>query len=200
MANAVLMDGGRRALTTATALADGDEVWVRNGRGDTVRAYYERRLEVGGLAVASLRLATRLAVPGDVEAAVRMPFAGSVLYAVEFSPADHSKPAWPLLRVGFLRRATTSGEPPMLDVALPPGLRGGPIFDEAGRLIGLAARGEDGQDRLVASAVLPTEIGSLGAPSSAGPTPRVALDLLYERAMLLTLQLIVPRRDELDPR
>jgi len=66
------------------------------------------------------------------------------------------------------------------------------VFDAAGRLAGIAIGSDDGRDRLVPVSTLEPLLGQVfGTPSTSGPTPRMALDLLYERSLLLTLQVIV---------
>jgi opacity protein-like surface antigen len=194
VASATLIDGGNQALTSAAAIdtaPGGGGLWVRNGVGQTVRATLERRLEVAGGSVALLRLDGALPAPQDLAAAGRAPFAGSVGYAVEFAPAAQSAtPAWPVLRIGFFGRAASAAELPVLGIDVPPGLHGGPVFDEAGRIVGIAMSA-GGRHRLVPAASLPQELGAtFGTASLAAPTPRMTIDLIYERSLLLTLQLI----------
>lgn len=133
-------------------------------------------------------------MPPDLVVAERAPFAGSVGYAVEFAPTPGSaEPAWPMLRLGFLGRAPAATELPLLGINVPPGPRGGGVFDEAGRLVGIALRSPDGRDRLVPVAMLPEEVRALlGVRDPGGPRPRSAIDTVYERALRVTLQLIAP--------
>jgi hypothetical protein len=130
--------------------------------------------------------------PSDLAAAARVPFAGSVGYASEFAPLATADAQWPLLTLGFFGRNAGAGELPALGIALPPGPRGGPVFDAAGRIAGLTMRGRDGGARLVPLELLPEDLRSaFGAPSLDGPAPRSPLDVIYERGLLVTLQLIV---------
>jgi hypothetical protein len=191
--SATLVDGGRRALALAEGIDTATEVWVRNGLGETVRAVLERRHMVAGVELALLRLDIALPAPVDLASAGRAPFAGSVAYAVAFMSTPHAaQPAWPLLRLGFVGRAATTNDLPSLGIIDQPlGARGGPVFDAAGRLVGIHALARDGSERLVAAASLPPELASFGIASLAAPTPRMALDLLYERSLLLALQVVV---------
>jgi hypothetical protein len=191
-ASALLSADGQRALAPSYAVPDEAELWVRNGVGRTVAAKLERRLDTAGVELAVLALQSTLPAPSDVVAAARMPFAGSVGYASEFAPLDNAEAQWPLITLGFFGRNAGAGELPQLGIALPPGPRGGPVFDAAGRVAGLTMRGRDGSARLVPLEWLPEDLrSSFGTPSLGGPTPRSALDVIYERGLLLTLQLIV---------
>lgn len=189
VASAVLIDGGRRALAS---VAVGGLLWLRNGIGGTARASVERRFEVAGAALTLLRLETPLPSPENVAVAERVPFAGSVGVAVEYAATPaRSEAAWPWLRLGFFGRAPSATALPALGIDMPPGPRGGPVFDDAGRLVGLALRTVDMRDLLVPAAMLPDELRALlGVPSPGGPTPRAPLDLTYERSLLLALQVI----------
>jgi hypothetical protein len=194
VASATLIDGGQRALAPGGAIAaDAADIWVRNGLGSTVRAAVERRFGVGDSELALLMLDAPLPLPESFVVAERAPFAGSVGYAVEFAPTPGStEPAWPMLRLGFFGRALAAAELPLLGIDIPPGPRGGGVFDEAGRLAGVALRAPDGRDRLVMVAALPDDVRVLlGTRVPGGPTPRSAVDIIYERALRLTLQLIV---------
>jgi len=87
------------------------------------------------------------------------------------------------MRAGFVGR-------PDLAIELPPGPRGGPVFDGFGRLVGLAVAGSPGRDRLLPVSVLEKYLGE--APPAA-PPQRVAVDEIYERALGIALQVIAAR-------
>lgn len=195
--SATLAADGRRVLAPAGALPPSfARLWVRNGLGRTVAAEVERRLDIAGIELVLLSLESPLPVPPEQTAAARAPFAGSVGYAVEYADGPSSEAAWPLLTLGFFGRSAGGDALQALGIGVPPGPRGGPAFDDAGRVVGVTARAGDGSDRLVAAAVLPADIRPLlGIESPGGPTPRRALDVIYERALLLTLQLIVASPD-----
>jgi hypothetical protein len=198
VASAMLSADGARALTPAASFqGDRLDVWVRNGLGDTVPAAVERRFEIDGVELAVLALYEPLPAPRDLAAAARVPFAGSVGYAVEFASQPIAEAAWPLLTLGFFGRVLREDELPPLGIDVPPGPRGGAAFDEAGRIVGLTVRAGDGSDRLAPVALLPEEVRPwFGAPASGATAPRSALDTIYERALLVTLQVIVAGRAE----
>ncbi len=162
-----------------------------------MRGSLEKQIDATGLALSVLRLERALPMPAELLAAARAPFAGSIGYAVEYATTPGAaQPAWPQMRLGFFGRAPSQEAAPLLGIELPTGARGGPVFDVAGRFAGIAVRGPDEADRLVDSAVLESRLGAVfGAPQGTPPSPRVAQDLLYERALLLALQVIVPSAD-----
>jgi len=81
----------------------------------------------------------RLAQPlPAAEAAPSPVFAGSPVATTEFMACDAAEVAWPVLRQGFAGRVPVQG-PRALGIELPPGPRGGPVFDRAGRLAGEAS-------------------------------------------------------------
>lgn len=194
---AVLFDGGTRALVPTSTLPNSRAVWLRNGIGTTVRASFERQVEASGLALSVLRLERALPMPAELQATARAPFAGSIGYALEYATtAGSAQPAWPQMRLGFFGRAPLQEAAPRLGIEMPTGARGGPVFDVAGRFAGIAVRGPDETDRLLDSAVLESRLGAVfGTPLATPPSPRIAQDLLYERALLLALQVIVPRAE-----
>jgi hypothetical protein len=198
MSSATLIDGGRRALAPAAsvdgAVATSSGIWLRNGLGRTEPATIDRRFEAGGASFVMLRPASAMPWPQEPVTSPRAPFAGSPGYAVDYVPTAHAAlPAWPLLRVGFFGRAVPQEALPALGIEMPAGPRGGPVFDAAGRLVGVAAVAA-GRDRLVPLAALQPHTGDVfGVPSAPGAAPRVALDVIYERSLLLTLQVVVER-------
>jgi hypothetical protein len=71
------------------------------------------------------------------------------------------------------------------------------VFDDAGRIAGVAARALEGQDRLLTAQTLAMVLD--GAPwesQSAGPAVRMTPEEIYERALLLALQLVIVDRSE----
>lgn len=189
VASAVLVDGGRGAVAPASAVGDRQRLWVRNGLGQTSAATVSRRFEAAGVALLLLRLEAPMATPARVGTAARPPFAGSPGYTVEYAPSADARPAWPILRTGFIGRGA-SGEAPLLGIDVPPGPRGGPLLDLAGRISGMAVAGADGRDRWISVTGLREAVGELFGPVDEDAT-RVAADQIYENALRLALQLIV---------
>jgi hypothetical protein len=132
--------------------------------------------------------------------AARDAFPGSAAYAAEYVSAPDATPAWPMLRSGFLGRVAEpiAGAAPeqLLGITLPAGPRGGPVFNAAGQLAGLALPGRAGApDRLVPASQLRQALGAsrsavLGPAPPAGGEPHAALDQIYENSLKASLQVI----------
>ncbi len=215
LSSAELATGGTGAAHPTEPRAA--RVWLRNGLGQTVSAQVQDRDEALGLAL--LRTDAPLPVPPDLRWAPRDAFAGSPLYALDqatdvarprAAAADAAdvatgQPAWPVMRPGFLGRdtlgvdwsvaattATRTTAAPEAEAAHP--LRGGPVLDAGGRLIGVAQAGVlRGQqvDRLVPIGVLRQRFGELLGPQDTAPrAPTLDADAAYERGLRLTLQVL----------
>jgi hypothetical protein len=194
-ASGMLLTGGRHALVPWPAVAGAAAVWVRDGLGRTRAAEVVHHAPMLGLAV--LRLAGEPDRLDRLPWPARDPFPGSQGFAVEYAtPSDAGAGAsWPLLRAGFVGAVRQDWR--RLGIDMPPGPRGGPVFDAAGRLIGMAvsATGE-GTDLLIPVSVLRRELGAwLPAVGEAElpqqAAPAVALDEIYERALPVALQVLV---------
>jgi hypothetical protein len=189
----LLLGDGRRAWVPLATIEGARGLWLRNGLGQTAAADVLRREP--GLGVALLQLRTPL-TGHEVAAAARDPFPGSPGALVEFDPDAAPRPAWPMLRQGFFGRALRSSPARALGIAAPPGPRGGPVFDRAGRLAGMAVTVADGPDRLLSWADLSAGAGSVlpeppSGPAS-GPLPGPAsVDAMYEAALRVALQVLV---------
>jgi hypothetical protein len=103
--------------------------------------------------------------------------------------------AWPLLHVGFIGAPVGKGTQLALGVELKDGSGGGPVFDAAGRLLGIAvASGHAGSPRLVSTHDLQHLLGKpLAPPAPTGPALRAMLDQLYEAGLKTALQLITAK-------
>jgi len=189
----ILIDGGRRAVAPLTA-ADGTRaLWVRDGRGRRRVAHVERHAEDAGLAL--LRLEAPLDGGAGLTLAPRDPFSGSPAFAIEYSSSADSEPTWPILRTGFVGTIDATGVS-TLGIAARAGARGGLVFDAGGRFVGIAMPNADGRDRLLTVSGLRREFGDrLGTIASQATPPRVTVDSLYERALPVTLQVIVGERE-----
>lgn len=198
----VLLAGGRQALVPLALLpGKAAPIWVRNGLGQAVVAHISTRLPHAGVAL--LQLGTALPVADDVWLATNEAFPGSAGFALEYTPAPTAQAAWPVLRSGFvggLPPKPASADDRLLGIDMPPGPRGGPVFDAGGRLIGLAMAGPQAP-LLVTARVLRRELARVApaVPPSLGPPPpadlqsRKPVDAIYETALKTTLQLITLR-------
>lgn len=188
----VIIDGGRAALVPTRLLDEVRHVWVRNGLGQTSEALLEQRLEAVPLSV--LRLAHPLAPPPSIRIAAREPFGGSPGYTIEYAPGPGDLAAWPLLWQGFFGSVPRDGGPRPLGIDVPPGPRGGPVFDAAGRLTGIAITDSAGRDRIVLVSQFAARFGeSEPEVSVSGPSARAPIDEIYERALSATAQVILAR-------
>jgi hypothetical protein len=190
----LLLASGTQALVPLALLPHSGAVWVRNGLGQLSQATLRQRLPALGLALLQLHTALPAAPIGLAPADA---FAGSAGFAVEYVAASDAAPAWPLLRTGFMGSVITQdAEKRLLGIDMPPGPRGGPVFDAAGRLAGLASAGKAGQpDQLVTASQLRKALGNtVAAPLPAGAATPVAMDQIYETSLRMTLQVIATGR------
>jgi hypothetical protein len=191
VASGTLVDGGRRAVIPSGMLPAGSAVWIRNGLGEVSPARIERRLDRAGASL--VRLDHALPVPDDLGVASRDPFPGSIVYAVDYATMSVATPAWPLLHPGFAGQPLDGGGR-ALGIELPPGPRGGPVFDAQGRLAGVALPGRRGPDRLL----LPSQLAKYAVPlrvvaPADGTASRMSVDEIYERAMRVSVQALAVR-------
>ena len=198
--SAVLLPGGRRALVPLGLLPRPGRLWLRNGLGQLVRATVVKRLAAAGVAL--VRLDRALPVADSLRLAGSDAFAGSPGFAVEYTRTPAAMPAWPILRSGFLGAAQGRSSQQLLGIDMPLGTRGGPVFDGAGQLIGLALPGGgkgngQGSDRLVPVSLLKKVLGDAPALPMPGvqkvapaPLPRSSADAIYESSLKTSLQVI----------
>jgi S1-C subfamily serine protease len=193
VASGVLIDGGRKALTAVAALGSAREVWVRNGLGQISAAKVVRGAD--DMSLAELHLTRIIAVPTPT-LPPRDAFPGSPGFAVEFPAIANAAAGWPLLRVGFLGRPASAAGVYQLGIAMPQANRGGPVFDAGGRLVGIAIPDAAGDRLVLASQLRQYMSDATGEPVQAGQpitTERIAVDEIYERALKITVQVIVER-------
>jgi hypothetical protein len=189
VASGVLVDNGRHAVVPASALDGAQQVWLRDGVGRTWPAQVRQRLQALPLVVLALQGAVEDAPA--LQAVPRDAFPGSPGYAVTYTGNDQPTPAWPWLRPGFLGGVDVPTGQRRLGIELPSNAKpGGPVFDTAGRLVGLSSNA----GQMLPASSLQTELAALFAAASAeAPAARLPTDELYERAMKATLQVIVLR-------
>jgi hypothetical protein len=193
----LLIEQGQRAIVPASVLAKASRQWLRNGLGQLSRAKVEKNLPELGLVV--LKLSTPLPLEEPMVVAVNDGFAGSVAYAVDYVSSKDATPRWPILHSGFLGGPANPGSADdpsrLLGLNLGAGPRGGPVFDSAGHLAGIAVSQPGQADRIVVISRLRKHLGSaLGRPSEAvTPRLRASVDQLYENSLRHTVQLVIAR-------
>jgi len=194
--SATLWSDGLQALLPRSMLVGSGRVWLRNGLGRTVAVAADDLAPLPTLpALARVRLREPLPVAAAARPAAVEPFAGRPGYTFDYSPDEHDAgAAWPRLRTGFLGRPAGPAGWRRLGLAVPPGPRGGPVLDDAGRLAGIALDG----GRWLGAPALAAQLTDDAAAPPADPTPsvaadRVAPDQAYEHGLLHALQVIVRR-------
>ena len=205
VSSGVLIAGGTLALVPTASLAGRVPklLWVRNGLGRASEASVDdeagRTLQGSGVTV--LRLATPLERDASPAPAAHDPFAGSPAFVLDYAAGESAAAAWPWLNPGFLGSNLNRGGLRRLGIEVPDGPHGGPVFDANGDLAGIALRGDaEGAVMLPVSQwrhATGVEAAQLQV-AAAGATPaprrmRISADEVYERALGVALQLIVPR-------
>lgn len=187
----LLLDGGRLALVPLAAIQSADSLWVRNGLGQASGARLLQTFETLGLALLSLDSPLSQA-QSTLQRAPRDAFAGSPATAFNQLAAPTPQPAWPAMQRGFLGRVSAASNQQALGLALPDAPRGGPVFDQAGRWIGIAVTGQSGEPRLLPLSDLQAALGPWFEAVPVQPQGlTLALDQQYEQALPLTVQLLV---------
>lgn len=196
----LLLQDGKHALAPLALLPKSGRIWLRNGLGQLAEARLAQRLTGG---VALLRLSQPLPAAESLLVSSSMAFPGSAGYALEYVAASDAAPAWPVLRTGFLGGMLGDSGERKLGIDMPAGPRGGPVFDAAGRLMGLVMASESAlagsPDRIVPVSLLAQALAGtagkgaqvkLGNPAPAGASPPAAADMIYETSLKATLQVI----------
>lgn len=188
--SAMLLSDGLHVLTAANLVPRSGKVWVRNGLGQLSSARMLRSYPAWGVSL--LRLERQLPVMQGLQSHAGPVFPGGAGYAVEYVTHASGDAAWPLLNVGFIGAPVGAGTQLALGITLQDGSGGGPVFDAAGRLLGLAvAAARPGSPRLVSTQDLQHVLGiALAPPAPSGPAPRAMLDQLYEAGLTTGLQLL----------
>lgn len=189
VASGLLLPDGGTVITAAAAVDPARRGWVRDGLG-RVADVTGRADAPGPFGVVLLRLDAALpaADASTLALAARDPFAGSPAFAVGFPAGVDAGAMWPLMRIGFLGATRSTDGAAALGLEIPDSLRGGPVFDATGALVGLAVPGASGS-RLLPPSALRAAAADVG--TVAGARPRVTPDAIYEQSMPRVVQVLV---------
>lgn len=184
--SALLLDDALHALVPVSLIDGASTLWVRNGLGRTQRVHVLSRDTVSGTAL--LRLDGPLDTPVKLSRAPREAFPGSPAFVVGYRADAQARPAWPQLCAGFLGRAPLDGSSARtLGIGIEAGSVGAPVYDMAGRLVGLVGpAGAAGGATLLPA----RQLAQFDTSAEAAP---LAVDELYERSLRSSLQLIRAR-------
>ncbi|MCV2355218.1 serine protease [Paucibacter sp. B2R-40] len=187
----LLLDGGRLALVPLAPSQAATQLWLRNGLGHTSAARLVQTFDNLGLALLSLDKPLPTA-QSTLSRAPRDAFAGSPATSFAYLATPSAQAAWPAMHRGFLGRISAANNQQAVGVELPIAPRGGPVFDQAGRWIGLVLPNQAGEPQLLPLSVLQAQLGTsfTDVPVLQAGRP-IALDQQYEQALPLTLQLLV---------
>jgi hypothetical protein len=199
MGAALLMNDGVTVLALSSQL-DGEsgEWWVRTSLGEIARASPTRRERI----FTTLQLSQVTKLRPDVRFARKSPFPGSVAFWVQHADRPAESLAWPVLAPGFL--GDPRAEVASRQLSIKPGLSklGGPVFDQFGRVIGLAD-GRKGKDRGQADVILTSEMSKASVMSEylsdaqnddrqterRDAPPKLSTDQIYEMGLRSTVEI-----------
>ena len=218
----VLMHSGQEALVPLALVPSSGTLWLRNGLGQLVTARVTQRLIALGVArlrlgralpvAENLWVAERDAFPGSVgytvefvatpDAAPAWPvlrtgfLGGAATQSTSRATSGAISPSISSSNYNSTSHnrgsGTGSAYPRLLGIDMPPGPRGGPVFDSGGRLLGLSMAGVTGApDRWVTASALPADLRRALAPAAPKDAEaRAAIDKIYEIGLKTTLQVI----------
>ena len=205
LATGVLLDGRLTVLVPLQAVQGASALWVRSSLGAARSAVLTKQFDDTGLAL--LTLTEPLTLPPQHLGLLRAPvdaFAGSPgrVIGMLASPDEAApKAAWPAMNTGFIGRSNASGTQ-ALGIETPPAPQGAPVFDRAGRWIGVvgAAPAKASGDaalgpRLVSLSQLMKALGDswMSVPQASTAATLTPAEI-YERALPVTLQVLVQRQ------
>jgi hypothetical protein len=173
------------ALVPLDLVLPGLPLSLRNRLGQNSSARLRQAWPAWGLAWVDLQ--DPLPVPAGSWAAAAEPFGGSPASAVGCAAVGDG-PAWPLLQYGFFGPAAGGAAAARrLGIGSGPVPPGAPVFDRGGLLAGVATSHAAGP-RFVPLRALPAAVG-MGRAAAAPAVPE-SFDLVYERGLLLALQVL----------
>jgi hypothetical protein len=182
---ATLVGDGSTALVPLDLVLPGLPLSLRNRLGQNSSARLRQAWPAWGLAWVDLQ--DPLPVPAGSWAAAAEPFGGSPASAVGCAAVGDG-PAWPLLQYGFFGPAAGGAAAARrLGIGSGPVPPGAPVFDRGGLLAGVATSHAAGP-RFVPLRALPAAVG-MGRAAAAPAVPE-SFDLVYERGLLLALQVL----------
>lgn len=180
-AGAVLLADGRHALSPRVR---GQAMMVRNGLGDESRVRPLRTVAGGALQL--WQLVKPLDAPQAWSCTGADPFPGSVALVAGYARAADPLPAWPLLHAGFVGTATPAAGRRRLDATPAGWLPGALVCDGSGSVCGITLG-----DTLLGAGHWQGDLGQSLAPvRNIGPLARTSVDMVYETALRLALQLV----------
>jgi hypothetical protein len=186
----VLAGQGRQVLLPANLLRKTSKIWVRNGLGQLSAAKQDKKK--GNATLAVLLLHMPLPVEDALTLTASDAFPGSVAFVVEYAASTHAAPQWPALHTGFLGGLSNDADARHLGIALKPGPRGGPVFDDSGRLVGIAIARKGAADQIVLTSQLRPYLSDPLTPVAvATQKQKVSVDQIYESALRSTVQIII---------
>ncbi len=200
IASGLVIDSGKLVLVPTAVLAKRTQVWVRNGLGQLATAQRDPKRSDPTMTVLTLR--NKLAEPNALMLAPRDAFPGSPAFALEYKPSTPAHAQWPVLHMGFLGNPQANSAERPLGIALSTGPRGGPVFDDGGRLIGIAINSmvkprklgkldkPVNEDQLVLTSALHQRLGQALGTLASTQKQRVSADQIYESALRSTVQII----------
>ncbi|MCV2370102.1 serine protease [Roseateles oligotrophus] len=187
----LLLDAGRLALVPLLPGQAPTQLWVRSGLGHTSAASVMQRFDSLGLALLSLDTPLPSA-QSRLTRAPRDAFAGSPAISIAYLAAPSPQAAWPAMHRGFLGRLSAASHQQGLGLGVPVAPGGGPVFDQAGRWIGITLADPQGEPKLAPLSALQAALGPwFDAVTVQQQGPPIALDQQYEQALPLAVQLLV---------
>jgi len=200
MGTGFLLPDGLSALLPASCLPPaGGGLWLRDGLGQTVVAAVDA---VDAAAPQHGLVRVKLSAPLSSRDGIgmdevwRVPpqdaYAGSPAVALVQGLGAGDQAGWPLMRLGFLGMPLAESPWRKLGIDVSAPELGGPVLDLSGRLLGISLKGDQGRALMVPVSLLRQDWGdALGRVSHEPASTRQPLDVLYERALRTTLQVIV---------
>jgi tetratricopeptide (TPR) repeat protein len=182
----LLNDGKRLLVLTAVLGGTSNRFWIRAGLGKISKAEVlssENYFSV-------LQLHQPIEHRSELTFAAKPPFPGSIAFSVQYRARALKTLAWPVLDSGFVGNPGSVGSSRSLEINHGGNTWGGPVFDQSGRIIGLAARSNFAHQKqalLITSPSMRSHEATSGlswddqAPEA--QRPKVSSDYIYGSAL-----------------